>query len=938
MNNNNNNDTGIRIGHTNVYHLYNKQADICRLLNQPPYIHILGISETRLNSQKPNVPQYSFLRRDADGAPLHTGMGIFVHNSIKQHVKRRKDLEPDQIECMWVEFKSISQPCLVGFIYRNPDSPHAWYNDFVNMLDKVSNEDKSILLMGDMNINLLLPHSDWENTYSLFGLCQLVTQATRITETSSTLIDHIYTNNPQMTSNIRVLNNSFSDHFPIICTWSCKIPPRKNKGHTAIQFRSLKHFNETDFLFDLSNANFSCVFTCNDADDALSLWYNTFLPIVDKHAPLRTKRVKHATLPRWLSPEIIQAMEVRDQFKAEKKVDEYRKQRNRVTYLVRQAKKSLFSDLIAKSKDTGPIWRAMNEITHKSRNQSNPFFTHSPDSFNDHFLSVTDSIKQPAQNSLDVDNKTEYDAQTLLRNFCHNKLKATNSAEIPEIAVHEVGAIISKMKNKKSMGLDNITSTLLKLSLPYTVESLTYVYNLCIKQSKFPTALKIAKVIPIPKSKDSSSPNNCRPISLLSVISKPLEKHIQKNLLEFVETHELFHPFQSGFRKYHSCTTAITRLCDTWLSAINKTKLVGAVFLDIKKAFDCVDHTLLLSKLEQYFQNDKTTAILKSYLEDRVQRVFLNGKYSKVGAVRSGVPQGSVLGPLLFGLYINDLPLNIKDKTVVCDLFADDSTLHTNSSNLNTINSSLQNSVHDVNNWCRHNKMVLHTGKTKCMVITTRQKHQIQPLPLKLTLQAVPIEQVNQHEILGVIIDNEFKWQAHINALTKKMSTNLFLLKQLTHYVDSDARKMFFQAHCLSRINYASPVWCGAAQVHIRKLNSHHRRAAKLILPDPSQTTQQKMNTLDILPMHKQFEFNKTILVFKIQNKEAPKYLNQLLTKASERYESTRLIPPLPKINLYLTSFAFSGSSIWNALPIHLHNIHSIRAFKLSLKEHMIST
>ena len=327
--------------------------------------------------------------------------------------------------------------------------------------------------------------------------------------------------------------------------------------------------------------------------------------------------------------------------------------------------------------------------------------------------------------------------------------------------------------------------------------------------------------------------------------------------------------------------------------------------------------------------------MLSSYLENRVQSVFMNGSYSKAGVVKCGVPQGSVLGPLLFSLYINGLPLHIKNKENVCDLFADDCSLHTCARDIDSINTSLQQGVDDVSSWCKYNNMVLHPDKTKSMLITTRQKRQIQPLLLKLTVNAVQVEQVSQHEILGVIIDDEFTWQAHISSLTKKISSNLHLLRQLTHYVNSDARKMFFHAHCLSRINYASVIWSDAANFHLLKLHSLHRRAARLILPDPTITTQQKLIALDILPLSKQFEYNKALIIFKIRMKLAPTYLENLLQKATERYGSERLIPPYPRVDIYKTSFAFSGSTVWNDLPAFIKTIHTISKFKTSLRQDM---
>ena len=149
-------------------------------------------------------------------------------------------------------------------------------------------------------------------------------------------------------------------------------------------------------------------------------------------------------------------------------------------------------------------------------------------------------------------------------------------------------------------------------------------------------------------------------------------------------------------------------------------------------------------------------------------------------------------------------------------------------------------------------------------------KHQLKPLQMTLTLENTPVEQVREHRVLGVTIDNEFKWQTHINNVCKQLARNLFLLAQLKHYVDADARKMFFQAHCLSHINYASTIWCGASEVHLKKLNSLHRRAGKLILSDEAMTTSEKLKTLNILPLQKQFKYNTAVLMFKIINGKAP--------------------------------------------------------------------
>ena len=385
--------------------------------------------------------------------------------------------------------------------------------------------------------------------------------------------------------------------------------------------------------------------------------------------------------------------------------------------------------MINANKDTASLWQAINEITHKSRKKEMSHYPWSPDSFNDHFVNIVESMLE-GNTAFTKENRTFPSVMKL----CEDKIKHEDSFEIPLLAVHEVGALITSRKNKKAMGPDNLNPTLLKIALPYIVEALTFIYNKCIENGMFPPPLKSAKVIPLPKSKVITDMNNFRPISLLSVLSKPLEKHVHKHLMQYLERNNLIYDFQSGFRRNHSCQTALIRMCDTWLSAINRNNIVGAVFLDFRKAFDCVDHNILISKLTSYLKNKLTISFFKSFLSNRTQRVFTNGMYSAPKEIKYGVPQGSILGPLLFCLFINDLPLSLSDRKVSCDIFADDTSLHCNAAKITEVQNALQNSLNEVLNWCHLNNMVLHPEKTKSMALSSRQKHQRNDFTLHLSL------------------------------------------------------------------------------------------------------------------------------------------------------------------------------------------------------------
>ncbi|WP_419587318.1 endonuclease/exonuclease/phosphatase family protein, partial [Thiolapillus sp.] len=566
-------ESGLRVGHLNVYHLLNKVPDISSFLNiEHPCIHLLGLSETRLDyrmsDESIEIPQYFTFRRDAVKQG-ETGLAIYIHSSIQSITTRRSDLESQSVESLWVEISHSKSPSLlVGFIYRNPTATYAWYDEFLVMLDKVADSKKNILLLGDFNIDLSKSHSAWESTYSLVGLHQLVNKPTRVTSTTDTLIDHIYTNRQDLLHNVSVPNIGISDHYPVLCTWSMKLPRHAPKGHTTIQYRTFKRFNKDIFLFDISCAPFSNVYSFNDPDDAMLAWYNIFMPIIDKHAPLRKKRVKHPKLPPWLTKDVIGAMAIRDRLKKEKKFDDFKKQRNRVKSLVRSAKKAYFDRLVETDKSTSMIWKAINEITNKSnRKTDNTTPPISPNVFNTHFLTLAETLAQSSGCTTD-----NFVCSTLLSNLCGKKLKPDDNFSIPPMTVLDVGKCISMMANNKSTGRDNISPCLLKLALPYIVEPLTYIYNLSIQKNVFPTVLKKAKVIPLPKVKDLSEPNNFRPISILPLLSKPIERHVHKHLLKFFNERDLLSHSQSGFRPKHSCHTALTKLFDNWLTAINNSE------------------------------------------------------------------------------------------------------------------------------------------------------------------------------------------------------------------------------------------------------------------------------------------------------------------------------------------------------------------------------
>ena len=930
----------INIAYLNLYHLFNKVASVNVLLSSAlKGTHIIGIGETRLkeymDDNQLKIENYSIIRRDKTH-DKHTGIAAYIHNSIYHNVKRRPDLDYKDIETLWLEIKQEkSIPSLICFIYRNPDEKgkalSEWQTKFQEMIDKIPHKNYELQMFGDLNIDLHLKQPEWEAITTQVGLDQLIQETTRETQTKRSLIDHIYTNTKSKIINTKVLQTKISDHYTIYCTYILKLPKTAPNEHKYMKYRCYKHFNEIAYLAYLGTLPFGNIYQHTDPHKALQFLCDLIKLAIEKHVPTKTKRVKKSDIPAWISNETIEAMRVRDTIDKKTQKDTFKQHKNTINNMVKKDKKNHFNKLIEDKKDTKTLWKAMNTITNSNKKGPKTKIDLDPNDINDFFLNLPQTILTPEMR----EHSENYKCSEELLEFCHN-LNPPKNFVIPFITIPEVGKLVTQLKNTNAVGPDEIPVNLLKIALPHIIEPLTYVYNLCIDKNCFPSQLKEAKVIPLPKSQDTSHPKNIRPISLLPILTKPLERHIHKHMYQHLDKNNLLHKYQSGFRPKHSCQTALIQLTDDWLSAINKSEFIGTVYLDFKKAFDLVNHKTLLIKLEQYFPNSHIIKLIESYLTNRTQFVLLNGKTSLKKETTSGVPQGSVLGPLFFLLYINDLPLHLNQQTKDT-LFADDSSLHTSNKKISIINETLQDSLDKTDDWCNKNSMVIHPDKTKSMIIAPRQKQQLHKPVLNLSLGSSNIEQVNCHKLLGVTIDTCMTWNNHIENIMKKLSRNIFLLYKLKQFAQQKHLQLFFNAHILSHINYASTIWDGCSQDTLKKLNALHRRAVKQINCCQTTTTDKKLKQMNILPLKKQLDLNKTILIHKIYNHKTPTYLTNIITKASNRYNSKKLIVPQPKLDLFKTSLSFSGSILWNSLPNEMKKITSIKGFRKKLYSYLLN-
>ena len=569
-----------------------------------------------------------------------------------------------------------------------------------------------------------------------------------------------------------------------INAWRIKQKRAKPK---IVESRTMKKYGTAIFQHDLQQIDWETILTPvgNDPSAMAGTFQEIFESLLNIHAPIKKRRVRSEFAP-WLTPSLRKSMETRDRqtekiaAKSPEMWSAYSKQRNKVTKEIRYSIQDYYKGLMEKNKgDPKKMWKTINRVLEKDAKST----TLSSIEINGKTLTKERDVLEALNcHFVSFGPKLARSIETRPSDNCSQHVTPVNEEMLfKPVDKKYVMNAINQLKNGKASGPDKITITLVKDASEFIAHPLMLIYNSSLANGVFPDIWKLARVTPIYKSGPKTDVNNYRPISVISVFSRMLERLTHDQLFDFLKINKSITCNQAAFRKLYSTITSLISGTDFWYENIDHSNVNLTIFLDLKKAFDTVDHGILLKKLSAYGIRGKAGSWFESYLSNRKQFCSLNGQQSKAKDVTCGIPQGSCLGPLLFIIYLNDLEKCLKFSRA--SIYADDTSITIASDDVAKLFEDAHQELSNLSEWMRVNKLSPNPKKTEFMIIGHPLKTKNLELPEVLKLNNSDIKRVDKTKSLGVIVDEKLNRDAQFKRTKGKMSGGLAALKKLKNVV-----------------------------------------------------------------------------------------------------------------------------------------------------------
>ena len=737
-------------------------------------------------------------------------------------------------------------------------------------------------------------------------------------------------------------SDRISDHFTAIADFSLEVPVQNERK--TIKYRNIKSIDLEAFQNDILQS----ALISNPSSNApgLASQFNSILgSILDSHAPIITKQISPKPPNPWMTPEILAAKNQRRYLERVWRRNSTQLNRSRFTRqthlcnrMMSKAKSTYYDGIIREnSTDQRSRWQAFNQILHRNPSKKIPecaSIGQLATMFGNFFIDKITAIRASFPESPMSENTPLPDRSDKPPLECFKPASE-----------EEVRRLIMASPNT-SCELDPIPTPLLKSCIDVLLSPITSLVNKSLAEGIFPQIFKNAHVIPLLKKSSLSKDDmkNYRPVSNLCFLSKLVEKVVVSRIQSNLTASNASNPFQSAYKKLHSTETALLRIQNDILIAMDKGKVTALTLLDLSAAFDTIDHAILLDRLQKWFGiSGLALKWFSSYLSDRSQQIKLEGTFSPRAQLPFGVPQGSVLGPVLFTMYTTPLSTVIQGHSIPHHLYADDSQLYISFSSDDSGSqlNSLKSCLDSVLNWMLSNKLKLNPSKTEFLLIGHEVQRQKYLAQFPITLMGVDTSSSKFARNLGVVFDQNFNFKRHISQVCSSCYYHIRDLRRIRRHLNLDCAKSLACALVTSKLDYCNSLLHGVASGDIDRLQRVQDTLSRVVTRSgPLAHAPPLLRSLHWLPVKFRIIYKIRLLTFKTLQTGQPAYLHSILSRSAPNRtlrsnQGPRLVVPRVKTVTGSRAFSRCAPDLWNSLPLSLRSLDSVPRFRKHLKTYL---
>jgi exonuclease III len=932
------------IAHLNINSISSKFEPLMEMMKDN--IDFLLVTESKLDDSFP-MGQFQIegfsrpirLDRTRNGG----GLVIFSRDNLTCYELKPRTLYPE-LECTFLEMRIKQNKWLVIVGYN----PHK--EEIGNFLEKVTTDlDKrlpkydNLLMIGDWNS--AVNEDEMENFCEMYNLENLITEPTcfKSSENPSS-IDIMLTNKKRSFQNSMTVETGLSDFHKMTVT--VLKSHFKKKEPIEIIYHDKRNFDAIKFREKIRS-----LITRKDKITLIDL-HNILVDSYLQDAPLKKKIVRGNNAP-FMNKTLSKAFSLRAKLKNKKQKyptqqneEAYRKQRNFCVSLTRKEKKAHYNKIDVKiMKDQKQFYNIVKpKFTGKSKLKTNITLIEDDEIIseeekvaeilNNNFvdavpnLGITKSIYVNEGETKKFENLGQQIDAILESYQSHpsivmikSNVTVTTKFKFRNTTPDGMYKKIISLNSKKASPENDVSVDVLKCTADIISKSVSDIFNENKNLNVFPSILKAQNVTPLYKAEERTSKKNYRGVSILPVLSKLFGRELNEQMYEYME--EFLSPYLFGYRPGYGTQYCLLIMIEMWKKALDEQKVAGAILTDLSKAFDCISHDLLIAKLEAYGFDKSALVLIYDYLTGRMQRTKVNGSYSSWREILSGVPQGSILGPLLFNIFINDIFFFL-DKTKIAN-FADDNTPYCVEKDIMTLLKSLRSDTYTVLNWFRFNEMKPNQGKCHLMVADVAHKNY--EGKSFIFLEDAFLESEEIVKLVGVQIENNLTFEEHIRMILKEAHNKLYALMRISKYLTADKLKILVTAYIESQFNYCPLVWMFHSREANNKINRLHERALRLIYKDKSLTFEQLLEKDKSFTIHERNLQKLATEMYKVKHNLCPKPFLDLFEK-KERGKGEFVIPRINTVNRGEETVRYRGPKTWELVPEDIREAKSLAIFK----------